>query len=237
MACATTSRFRTLVLGMVVAAPGVGLTGCGTGGQEQEIINGFFRASRVDDRGTMGNISMVDFDAREDGLVRNVSVESVGEEQRRTLRLQELSEALAEARAARDEQAAEMRAYQDENFEAIARVIEAERAGEEGQDEDVQVQWTEFRDESAELAAAVSEAERALAEESRVAERSAFNPENPVNVRQYEGELVSKDVTVTADVEREGMTEERTMVVTLQKVELGSGETMIDGRWMITAIE
>ena len=239
MACATPSRIKNLVLVTVVAAVGGILTGCGGGGEEQEIISGFFRAAQYDDRATMGNVSMVDYDASVDGVVTNVSVQSVGEEQRRTLNMREMSETLVEARAAQEEHAASMKEYQDENLEAISRVIDAERAEEDVArgDTEIQEMWTQFRDEQADLTGAVSDAEQALSSESRVADLSALDPANPINVRAYDGELVSKDVTITANVELDGVSEERTMVVTLEKVELGSGEEMIDGRWLITAIE
>lgn len=240
MACARAERVKSLIIASVTAAIAGGvLVGCGGGGEEQDIISSFFRASRVDDRGTMGNVSMVDFNAGEQGVVSGVSVQSVTEEERRPLQMIELAEALAAAEAAESEHQVEMRTYQDENLEAISRVIDAERDGEDvgRSDTEVQEMWTAFRDESAVLAGAVSDAQQALEQESQVPERSAFDPQNPIDARSFSGVLVSKDATVTADVELDGATEERTMMVTLQKVELGSGENTIDGRWMITAIE
>ncbi len=240
MACATTVRVKTLVLASVVAAMSGGvLTGCGGGGEEQDIISSFFRASRVDDRGTMAGVSMVDFNTAVDGRVSGVSVESVSEEQRRPLRMLELSEALAAAQAAVGEHLATQRAYQDENLEAVTRVINAEQASEEvGRgDTEVQEAWAVLNEESAALAGAVSEAELALDAESVVPERSAFDRQNPIDARSFAGQLVTKEATVSADVELDGVSEERTMMITLQKVELGEGEEMIDGRWMITAIE
>ena len=81
----------------------------------------------------------------------------------------------------------------------IARVIEAERAraSVDSADEEVQEMWVQYRRRSAEHSGLVSDAEISLAEESRVPERSAFNPNNPFDVRGYEGELVSKDVSIT----------------------------------------
>ena len=53
---------------------------------------------------------------------------------------------------------------------------------------------------------------------------------------QHEGELLTKQVTIDATVEMGDSSEERTMVVTLQKVALGSGDDMIEGRWIISNI-
>ena len=80
----------------------------------------------------------------------------------------------------------------------------------------------------------MSDAQTALSTESQIAEVSAFDPSNPIDVRQFEGELISKEVTIEATVEKDGSSEDRTMVVTLQRVELGGGDDMIEGRWIIT---
>ena len=237
----TYSKMRRLALSALMMFVGsLGGAACGAGGgQEGEIIRSFFRASRVDDRQTLGNISMVSFDARVEGTVNDFDIDTVGEETRRTLRMVELSDALREARAAEQGHASEMKEYQDANLEAIARVIQAERADETltGDDLEVQEMWTQFRAQSSQHSAEVSAADQALSEESRVASRSAFNPNNPFDVRGYEGVLTSKDVSITARVNRDDATEERAMVITLERVELGSGEDMIEGRWVISAIE
>jgi hypothetical protein len=56
-------------------------------------------------------------------------------------------------------------------------------------------------------------------------------------VAQYEGELISKDVTVTATIEKDGLSSERTMVITLQKAKLQAPDGLIEGRWIIVALE
>ena len=82
----------------------------------------------------------------------------------------------------------------------------------------------------------VSDAQGAVSDESQIAEVSAFDPSNRVDVRQYDGELLTKQVTIDATVEMGDSSEERTMVVTLQKVVLGAGDDMIEGRWVISNI-
>lgn len=232
------SRSTTRLLVVLTLGLSSTLAGCGGGGEEAALIRNFFTASRVNDRATLGNIAMVSFNPREQGTASGVSVESVSEVQRRPLRMGELAEALREAREAQQEYAAEMKMYQDENLDAIARVIEAERANEDvaARDQEVQEAWTEWRAGSQERSRAVSDAENALAEESAVAEISAFDPNNPIAVRDFDGELLTKEVSITANVEHEGTSEERAMVVTLQKVELNGPDGLIDGRWVITDI-
>ena len=240
MARSNTSRFKTMIhVILAVFATGATLAGCGGGGAERSLLQSFFRASQVDDRATAGNISMVAYDSREQGVVSGVSVQNVTEETRRPLRTRDLAQALAQAQTDEQEHAVQMREYQDENLEAIARVIAAERGGEDvaSADEEVQQEWVRWREESAGHSSAVSESEVALADESQIAERSTFSPSTPIDVSGFDGELVSKDVTITANVELDGNSEERTMVITLQMVELGSGEDMIEGRWIISAIQ
>ena len=149
--------------------------------------------------------------------------------------MQELGAAVQEAQQAQQDYAAEMKMYQDENLDAIARVIEAERAGEEvgSRDQEVQEAWTKWRDESQENSRAVSDAENALGQESAVAQLSALNPNNPIAVQGLDGVLITKEVSITATVERDGSEEDRAMTVILQKVELNGPDGPIEGRWVI----
>jgi hypothetical protein len=58
-----------------------------------------------------------------------------------------------------------------------------------------------------------------------------------VEVTEYDGELLTKDVSVTATVELDGTESERSMVITLQKAVLvGSDGTVIEGRWVVAQI-
>ena len=214
------------------------VAGCGGDGEERQLISRFFSASRLGDRPTAANIAMVAFDPDEDGTVRSFDVVSVTEEQRQPLQIQDLMEGLSQAQSDQESHALEMRTYQDENVESIGRVIEAERAGESvaSRDEAVQTEWSSLREQSQAFSRTVSEAENALGEESQVATISLFDPSNPIDVRQHSGELLSKEVTINANVTMGDSSEERTMVITLQKVELGEGEETIEGRWIISSI-
>ena len=232
------SRIMTLVTVGSLTFGGAFFVACGGGGEEQGLIRSFFQASRFGDRTTLGSMAMVGFSPDTDGTVSGVSVQSVAEEQRRPLQIVSLGEAVAEAEAEELAFRAEKKVYQDENFDAITRVIEAERDQEDAasRDQEVQEAWTNWRAEERQHALQVSRAQDALNEESQVAEVSVFEPANPIDVSQYEGELITKDVTITADVEMDDTEEERTMVITLEKVELQGADGLIDGRWIITAI-
>ena len=181
---------------------------------------------------------MVGFNPQEDGTVGSFDVENITEEQRRPLRMRELTTAVTQAQQNQQEFAGRMKAYQDENLDAIARVIEAERGNEDvaRRDRDVQEAWTTWREESQEHSRAVSAAESDLGTESAVAQVSAFDPNNPLDVQAFGGELVTKEVTIEAAVEQNGSSADQTLTITLQKVELSGPDGLIDGRWVISDI-
>ena len=232
-----TNKMTVLVGSFVVLTSGV-LVGCGGGGAESSLIRTFFTAARYDDRVTLGNMAMVGFDPAEKGIVRTFDVTMVTEAPVRPLRLRDLVMAVEEAEASDVEFRARKKMYQDENTEAIVRVLEAEGDGEDvsSADEEVQEAWSQWRSEERESATAVSAAQNELNEESQVAQASVFDPDNPIVVSDYEGELFSKEVAVTATVELDDSSEEQMMNLTIQRVTLGSGDEMIDGRWIITSI-
>ena len=233
------ARSRTTRLAFVLfVAPLVALcvSACSGTGDEQRLIRSYFLASRLNDRPTLNNIAMVRF---EGGTVSTFSIESVTEEQSRPLRTKALSMALVEARQTEDDFTAEKVTYQDENFEAINRVLEAERDDNDVARRDVEVQeaWTDWRDRTMEHARMVSEAQLELNNEQNAASLSLFDPNNPLDLTEYEGEVLNKDVSLTATVEMDGVESERSMVVTLQKaVVTGSDGTVIEGGWVIAQI-
>ena len=236
------ARSRTTALVFVLfMAPLATLlvSACSGSGAERTLIRAYFVAARTGDRTTLNNIAMVAFDPREDGTVSTFSIESVAEEQRRPLRLKELSAALITAQQAEDDFTAEKVAYQDEQFDAINRVLLAEREGEDVARRDVEVQeaWTDWRTRTIEHAKMVSGARVELSNEENAASLSVFDPSTPLEVTEYDGELLTKDVSVTASVELDGTESERSMVITLQKaVLIGSDGTEIEGRWVIGQI-
>lgn len=236
------ARSRTTALVFVLfMAPLVTLfvSACSGSGAEQTLIRAYFTAARTGDRTTLNNIAMVAFDPREDGTVSTFSIESVAEEQSRPLRLKELSVALITAQQAEDDFTAEKVTYQDEQFDAINRVLLAERDGEDVARRDVEVQeaWTDWRTRTIEHAKMVSGARVELSNEENATSLSVFDPSTPVEVTEYDGELLTKDVSVTASVELDGTESERSMVITLQKAVLvGSDGTVIEGRWVVAQI-
>ena len=211
---------------------------CG-GSQEETIIRNYFRAARMGDNTTLGNIATVSFDAQQEGIMRDFTATNISEE-RRALRVKELIEASGTAQAEQDAFSDEMKAYQDENIEAIDRVLRAERGeGDIGRrDEAVQEEWRTWRDEMSEHSKMVAEARTAVADERGIAEISVMNAQNPVDITQYDAELVTKDVTLDATVRQpDGTDVQKNMVVRMQRAELTGGDGDITGRWIITSIQ
>ncbi|HJN44359.1 MAG: hypothetical protein QGI10_16830 [Vicinamibacterales bacterium] len=234
------TRTTSLVLALFMAPlMALFVSACAGGGGEQALIRSYFLAARLNDRPTLNNIAMVRFDPREDGSVSGVSVVSVTEQQTRPLRIKELNEALADAQQADEDFNTEKVAYQDENFDAINRVLAAERDEDDVARRDVEVQeaWTDWRNQTMEHAKTVSDAQVALTREQNSAALSMFDPNEPLDLTQYDGELLTKEVSITADVELNGAENERSMVVTLQQaVMTGSDGTVIEGAWVIANI-
>ena len=133
-------------------------------------------------------------------------------------------------------------AYQDENLEAIERVLEAEQAGNEPSrraDRAVQEEWIQWRGEMAQHAQEVSDARAALSEGRIVAEGSTYSAIDLIDVTLYDGEISSKTVRIIADViTPDEQNVQQTLDIEIQRAELvGDDGTPLTGRWIITAID
>ena len=230
------SRMKVPVLALSM---GLLVSACGGSGEEQTLIRTYFQAARVNDRASLGNIAMYAWNAEERGAVSRPNVQTVAEEQRRPLRMLELTEVLAEARESEETFTQEKIAYQDENFDAINRVLEAEREGDDvgRRDREVQEAWTDWRERTMEHSREVSAALDELNSEQNEASLSMFDPNNPIDVTGYNGELVTKDVEITARIELDGNETEETLTVTLQQAILTAEDgTPMEGRWVVRNI-
>lgn len=230
------SRMKVPVLALCM---GMLFGACGGGGEEETLIRSYFQAARFGDRDSLNNIAMYAWDTQERGVVSRPSVESVSEEQSRPLRMVELGQVLAEAEEAEEVFTQEKIVYQDENFDAINRVLEAEREGNNLRrraDREVQEAWTDWRDRTIEHSRAVAAARDELNAEVNEAQLSMFDPSNPIDVTQYEGELVTKEVELSARIELDGNETEEMLTITLQRTILTGAEGPMEGRWVIRNI-
>jgi hypothetical protein len=233
--------FALILQAPVIASFALLAAACGSTAPEQQVLTNFFRASRVRDNGTLANIAAVSFDPRTEGSVQDFEITSTGEEQRRTLQIRQLAEEEEKAKQADAEFAKKKKEYQDANIEAIERVVKAERSGGtvRGKDAEVQAAWTKWRSEQSAHQKKVSEARAKLANERALAINSLTAPGRPdVDVSNMDVELITKQVTVNADVrEPNGSgTTPKTLVFTLQKAVAKGPDGELEGRWIITGI-
>jgi hypothetical protein len=75
-----------------------------------------------------------------------------------------------------------------------------------------------------------------LAAEIGIAGLSVDDPRNPIDVRRYHGEMVSKEVTIQAPVRLpDGQIAQKTIDIILQRAIL-KGDREVVGRWIVTGI-
>jgi len=205
---------------------------------EEPILQQFFRASRLNDATSLASFATTSFQPQSQGSISSFDIVSVSAEKREPLRLTAVSE---EVEAIRGEEAASTKrkdTYYLTNQEAITRVLKAEsvKASVGGKDAEVQAEWRKLRDESAQQARKVAEAQRKLKTESGMIRLSVDNRANPVDPTKRTGELVSKDVTITANVRTpDGASADRTLVVSMRRAVL-QGEPAVEGKWIVTGI-
>jgi hypothetical protein len=207
---------------------------------EQPILSQFFTASRLRDNTSLNNITMVSFEPRTQGTVSTFGIVGVTTEQRKPLPLKALAQAHSAAKA--DDAAFTKRkeVYQNENLEAIQRSLKADREKTrlKGKDAEVQATWSKIVQDGVAVSRKVSEARRKLASESSVVDLSINGGSNsPVDITKYDGDLVSKEVTIDATVKLpSGETAQKRFVVTMQRAIL-KGDREITGRWIIAGIK
>jgi hypothetical protein len=226
---------------LVVAGLALFEIACSSAPPEQQLLISFFRAARVRDNTTLGNISAVTFNPRTDGTVQDFEVVAVSPEQRRPVQIRAL---LDEEAKAREEEAAftkKQAEFQTANREAIGRVAKAESARQpvSGADAAVQASIARWRTEQAQYSKRLSDARTRLSRERNQAVSSLTPPGQPdVDVSNMDVELVSKEVTVNAQVRTpEGQTVPRTLVFTFQRAVGSAGGQTREGRWLIVGLQ
>jgi hypothetical protein len=211
---------------------------CG-GGAEKGTLDNFFRASKMRDNSTLANIATVSFDPRTDGLMESFSVTNVSEEQVKPLELKQLAKAHEEAKAADDEFTKKKLAYQDQHSDELKALLEAEKKGQpaKGKAAEFKVAWDKWRADTMTSSRAAAATLEKLNAERGIADISVFNPQNPVDPTQYDGDVATKTYTIAAKIlTPDGQHVSKTLVLTLQQARL-KGDKPIIGKWIITKIE
>jgi hypothetical protein len=204
---------------------------------EHQFLNQFFRAARGRDNTTVGRMSAVTIDPRDQGSVEGFSIENIGAETRTPLTFKPLFE--AEAKAIETEKAflKTKIEYQNANIKAIEEVLKLEAQPDAKftpAQQKVKDEWDKWRQGIADHARQTSAATAAIRRATGVAEASLTQPGQPaLDAKTFEGETISKDVTVKADFKTpDGQSTEKTLVITIERVAGGGRE----GRPIITKI-
>jgi hypothetical protein len=231
---------RSLRYPLVIAVTLVAMA-CGGAKPEEQLLTNFFRASRVRDNATLGNLTTVQFNPRTEGSVQDFEITSVGEEQRRTLQIRATREEVERTKAAEGEFARKKKAYQDANMPALLKVSQLQREKKPitGRDADTLAAWNKLTAEELATKKLSSQARQKAAAESSIAIGSLTPGGQPdVDISDMEVELISKQVTVNAQVKSpDGQTVPKTMVFTMERaVGKKAGQT-IEGHWMITGLK
>ena len=204
---------------------------------EQQFLTQFFRAAKARDNTTVGRMSAVTIDPRDQGSVEDFSIENISEETRTPLSFKPLFEA---EQKAKDEENAFLKTkieYQTANIKAIEEVLKIEAMPEpkfNPAQQKTKAEWDKWREGIAAHARTTAAATAAIKRATGVAEASLTQPGQPaLDPKTFEGETIKKDVTVKASVRTpDGQTSEKTLVVSIERVAGGGRE----GRPLITRI-
>jgi hypothetical protein len=236
------SRLRAILAVVLVLAPlGILAAACSSAPAEQQLLNQFFRASRTRDNETLARMSAVEFDPREQGEVTDFEIVSVSEERRRPLDFKALLS--AQQKAVDDEADFRRRRVEFESanrpaLEAIAKMERDTGAKFNAKQQTLKAEWDKWRQDALVVNKATAAAKAALSNASGPAEASLSQPGQPAFAAdKFEGELVEKDVTVNAEVRKDGQTTNKTLVVTVQRVEGTQDGQPRAGRSIIARIQ
>jgi hypothetical protein len=233
-------RRRRLAVLALVASTLAFVASC-SGGSEKKLLEDFFRASRVRDNVTLGNFAIATFDPRTDGIVQSFDVVSITDEKISPLPLKQYAKAVEDAKEADTAFSTEKRTYQNANIVAIDRVLKTVAAGKTVSAKDVAVKdaWEKWSTDAINHKKAVSEAQRRLNDARGLAELSLSRPNGAtVDATQYDGQLVTKEITFNATVRSpQGQTSTKPMKALLQRavVKDESGKDL-KGRWIVTSV-
>jgi hypothetical protein len=212
-----------LAAALVIAPLGILAAACSSTPAEQTLLNQFFRASRTRDNETLARMSAVEFDPREQGEVTDFEIVNVSEERRTPLDFKSLIQ--AQQQAIDDEADFRRRRVEFESanrpaLEAIAKMERDPAAKFNATQQKLKAEWDKWRQDALGVNKATSAARAALNNASGPAEASLSQPGQPAFAAdKFTGDLVSKDVTVDAEIRKDGQTTNKQLVITIQRVE------------------
>lgn len=235
------SRVRAAFAAALVIAPLAILAAACSTPAEQQLLNQFFRAARNRDNETLARMSAVEFDPREQGEVTGFDIVSVGQERRTPLDFKGLLSAQQAAVAAEADYRKRRLEFESSNrpaLEAIAKMERDQAPKFNATQQTLRAEWDKWRQGAVAINKATSAAKAAVANASGPAEASLAQPgQATFAADKFQGDLVSKDVTVNAEVRKDGQTSNKTLVITIQRVEGTQDGQQRTGRPIIARIQ
>lgn len=209
---------------------------------EAQFLNQFFRAARTRDNTSVAMMSAVEFDPREKGEVTDFEVVSVSEERRTPLDYKTLVAAHEKAVADDAEFRKRKIAYQNEHMPMLEKIVKMERDPNvkfSAAEQKYKDEWDKWREDTTTHTKAVAAAKAAISAQTGPAEASLTQPgQPPFDINSFAGDLVSKDVTINAQIRMpDGQTTQKQLVVTLQRVEGTQGGEQRVGKTVIAKID
>ena len=235
-------RLRAIfAVALVIAPLGILAAACSSTPAEQQLLNQFFRASRTRDNETLARMSAVEFDPREQGEVTGFDITGVSDERRSQLDFKSLISAqqrAVEAEADFRRRRLEFESANRPALEAIAKMERDPAAKLNPTQQNLKAEWDKWRQDALAVNKATSAAKAALTNASGPAEASLAQPgQSAFAADKFNGELVSKDVTINAEIRKDGQTSNKTMVITIQRVEGTLDGQQRTGRPIIARIQ
>ena len=231
----------TLAIALLIAPLAILAAACSRP-PELQLLTQFFRAARARDNTTLAMMSAVSFDPREQGTVEDFEITTVGAEKRTPIEFKSLLDAQKKAMDADAEFKLRKIEYQNANLPALEVIVKLERdpkAKMTPAQLKMKAEWDKWREDTATHAKAISATKAAVINSTGPAEASLTQPgQPPFDPTQFQGELVSKDVVVNANVRSpSGQTAQKPLTLTFQKVVGTQGGQQREGRWIITRLQ
>jgi hypothetical protein len=236
------SRVRaTLAIALVLTPLSILAAACSSAPPEQQLLNQFFRAARTRDNETLARMSAVEFSPRDHGEVTSFTITNMSEERRTPLNYKQLMDAQKQSAEAETELRQRRVEFESANraaLEAIAKMERDPTAKFNATQQKLKAEWDQWRQDAQARQKASASAKAALNNAMGPAEASLSQPGQPAfAVDKFEGELVSKDVTVEAQVRQGEETTTKTYVITLQRVAGTQDGEPRNGRTIIARIQ
>lgn len=212
---------------------------CSSHSNEQQILRKYFQANQLRDQSTVGNVATVEFDPMTDGTVQSFEVTAVSPEKSTKLNIRQYAEDFKKAKDDNDAFMKEVNKFQKENAVEIDRVTKASQGPRplRGKDAELHAAWTKWVSERVDHTSRLTDARRKLASETRIAELSTFNALKPIDITEYDGDLISKEVTVAAKIKKGTTIADKTLIVTMEKANIKGPAGEREGRWIITDVK